>query len=137
MLQTIEELRASDGRRVLVAYSLGNLISSQNEGQRVIGGLLSMTIEKNLDTGDTQFSNVSLLPLVTNYGNGFSNISVCPITKYSPDLASKHGVKRYTAGFNYNYILKQTKEIIPAKYLILPDTLYTNSPMRYKTWIMR
>ena len=31
-----------------------------------------MTIEKNLDTGETQFSNVSLLPLVTNYGNGFA-----------------------------------------------------------------
>lgn len=36
VLQTIEEIRASDGRLVLVAYSLGNLISSQNEGQRVI-----------------------------------------------------------------------------------------------------
>ena len=137
VLQTIEELRASDGRLVLVAYSLGNLISSQNEGQRVIGGMLSMTIEKNLDTGEAQFSNVSLLPLITNYSNGFANISIYPITTYTPELANRHGVKRYTPGFNYNYILKQTKEIIPAKYLILPETLYTNTPMRYKVWIMR
>ena len=137
VLQTIEELRASDGRHVLVAYSLGNLISSQNEGQRVIGGMLSMTIEKNLDTGEAQFSNVSLLPLITNYSNGFANISIYPITTYTPELANRHGVKRYTPGFNYNYILKQTKEIIPAKYLILPETLYTNTPMRYKVWIMR
>ncbi|MBO6101542.1 MAG: CapA family protein [Spirochaetaceae bacterium] len=137
VLQPIEELRASDGRRVLVAYSLGNLISSQNEGQRVIGGLLSMTIEKNLDTGETQFSNVSLLPLVTNYGNGFANISIYPITKYTPDLASRHGVKRFTNNFNYNYILKQAQDIIPAKYLVLPETLFTNSPLRYQVWIMR
>ena len=137
VLQTIEELRASDGRRVLVAYSLGNLISSQNEGQRVIGGLLSLLIEKNLDTGETQFSNVSLLPLVTNYGNGFANIGIYPITKYTPDLASRHGVKRFTNNFNYNYILKQAQDIIPAKYLILPETLFTNSPLRYQVWIMR
>lgn len=137
VLQTIEELRASDGRLVLVAYSLGNLISSQNEGLRVIGGMLSMTIEKNLDTGEAQFSNVSLLPLVTNYGIGFTNIGIYPITTYTPELASKHGVKRFTPGFNYNYILKQTKQIIPAKYLILPDTLYTDTPLRYKVWIMR
>ena len=137
VLQTIEELRASDGRLVLVAYSLGNLISSQNEGQRVIGGMLSMTIEKNLDTGEAQFSNVSLLPLVTNYGVGFTNIGIYPITTYTPELASKHGVKRFTPGFNYNYILKQAKQTIPAKYLILPDTLYPDTPLRYKVWVMR
>lgn len=137
VLQTIDEIRSSDGRLVLVVYSLGNLISSQNEGQRVIGGLLSMRIEKNLDTDDTQFCNVSLLPLVTNYGNGFTNISVYPITKYTPSLASRHGVKKFTPSFNYNYILKHSKDIIPAKYLILPDTIYTNTPMRYQVWIMR
>lgn len=137
VLQTIEELRAKDGRLVLVAYSLGNFISSQNEGQRVIGGLLTMTLEKNLDTGDAQFSNVSLIPLITNYGNGFSEISVYPITAYTPELARLHGVKRYSSNFNYNYILKHTQDIIPAKYLILPETFLTKSSLRYQIWIMR
>lgn len=137
VLQTIEELRSSDGRLVLVAYSLGNLISSQNEGLRVIGGLLSMTIEKNLDTNETQFSHVTLLPLVTNYGNGFSEISIYPITEYPPSMAKKHGVKRFTSEFNYNYVLEQAKNIIPAKYLILPDNFYTQLPLRYQLWIMR
>lgn len=137
VLQPIEEIKAADGRNVLVAYSLGNFISAQNQGNRLIGGMLSFNIEKDLDTGKTEIYNIALTPLITQYETGFKNISVYHLGLYSPNQARNHGVKKYTASFNYNYILNNTKKIIDEKYLKLPEFLFTFAQARNLIWLMR
>lgn len=137
VLQTVEELDAADGRKTLVAYSLGNLISAQSEGMRLIGALLSFNLQKDLQTGITNYSDPAIIPLVTHYKRGFAEIAVFPLDEYSPVQAREHGVKRFTSNFNYNYIVKSAQSIIPEQYLKLPEAVVAQSSRRFELWIGR
>lgn len=137
VLQPVEELTAADGRKTLVTYSLGNFISAQNEGMRLIGAMLSLELEKNAKTGVTLYKNVAVTPLITHYEKNFKNITVYPIELYSPELARNHGVRKYTSRFNYNYIVNNTKKIIDGKYLSLPQSILKQMNTMYEIWIMR
>ena len=50
VLQTMEYLPKYDGEQGLVIYSLGNFISAQDQGMRMIGGMLNYTLTKHYDT---------------------------------------------------------------------------------------
>ncbi len=137
VLQTVEEFDASDGRKTLVAYSLGNLISAQSEGMRLIGALLSFSLQKDLKTGITSYRDPAVIPLVTHYKRGFAEIAVFPLDEYSPMQAREHGVRRFTSNFNYNYIVENAKSIIPEQYLKLPEAVVAQSNRRFELWISR
>ncbi|MEG0693440.1 MAG: CapA family protein, partial [Oscillospiraceae bacterium] len=49
VIQPIEYIERSDGTKGIVAYSLGNFISAQNRGDRMIGGMLDVAITKSYE----------------------------------------------------------------------------------------
>lgn len=137
VIQPVEEITASDGRNVLVAYSLGNFISAQNQGQRLVGALLSCAFEKNLESGKTIFKDVTITPVITQYDKNAKNIAVYPITMYTPEQARTHGVKMNTSNFNYNYVLNTVKKVIDQKYLSLPASITALEKKLYELFIQR
>lgn len=118
VLQTLEWVEADDGRRVLTAYSLGNFISAQDVGNRMIGGVLDLNVRKDGATGKLFIESPKLIPVITHYDYGFSNVRVYPFKDYTAELASSHGV-RQNSHFDYDFIMKTLTEIIPEEFLKL------------------
>ncbi len=117
VIQPIEYIDTGDGSRTLVAYSLGNFISAQNRGPRMLGGMLNFDITKNNTTGETAIENVTFSGVVTHYGYSFSNIRVYPMEDYTEELASKHGVKSQTSDFSLTYLQNIINTVIDKQFL--------------------
>ncbi len=117
VIQPIEYIENADGRRTLVAYSLGNFISAQNRGPRMLGGMLNFEIVKNNNTGKIEIENVVFSGVVTHYGYGSSNIRIYMLDDYTEELASKHGVKSKTASFSLQYLKDIVDEVIDKQFL--------------------
>ena len=117
VLQPMEYLTKPNGEKALVVYSLGNFISAQDAAPRVIGGMVQYEITKNFETNTISIDNVVFEPLITHYGNRFSNIQVIPYSQYSDTLASQHGIRSETPDFSLEYIQNLVKDIIPAEFI--------------------
>ncbi len=117
VIQPVEYITSSDGRKTLVAYSLGNFISAQNRGPRMLGGMLNFEIVKNNTTGAITFENTKFSGVVTHFGYGTSNIRVYPLEDYTEELASKHGVQNKTPSFSLQYLKDIVNEVIDKEFL--------------------
>ncbi len=117
VIQPVEYITNQDGRKTLVAYSLGNFISAQNRGPRMLGGMLNFEIVKNNTTGEVVLENVKFSGVVTHYGYGCSNIRVYPLEAYTEELASKHGVLSKTSDFSLRYLYDILNEVIDKQFL--------------------
>ena len=117
VIQPVEYITNSDGRKTLVAYSLGNFISAQNRGPRMLGGMLNFEIVKNNSTGEIALENVKFSGVVTHYGYGYSNIRVYALENYTEELASKHGVLSKTSDFSLQYLYDILNDVIDKQFL--------------------
>ncbi len=118
VIQPVEFINNSDGSRTLVAYSLGNFISAQNRGPRMLGGMLNFDLVKNNTSGETTVENVVFEGAVTHFGYGMSNIRVYPLDEYTQELASKHGVISKTSSFSRDYLYDLLEDVVDAEFLI-------------------
>lgn len=118
VIQPVEFISNSDGSQTLVAYSLGNFISAQNRGARMLGGMLNFELVKNNTTGELTVENVTFEGVVTHYGYGYSNIRVYPLESYTEELASKHGVLSKTSSFSREYLDDILEDVIDDRFLV-------------------
>ena len=117
VIQPVEYITNPDGRQTLVAYSLGNFISAQNRGPRMLGGMLNFEVVKNNATGEIALENVKFSGVVTHYGYGCTNIRVYPLEAYTEELASKHGVQSKTSDFSLQYLYDILNDVIDKQFL--------------------
>jgi len=117
VIQPVEYITNPDGRQTLVAYSLGNFISAQNRGPRMLGGMLDFEVVKNNSTGEISVENVKFSGVVTHYGYGCTNIRVYPLEDYTEELASKHGVQSKTSNFSLQYLYDILNDVIDKQFL--------------------
>ena len=117
VIQPVEYINNEDGSRTLVAYSLGNFISAQNRGPRMLGGVLNFDIVRNNATGEITFENVKFSGVVTHYGQSFSNLRIYPLSEYTQELASKHGVLDKTPEFSLQYLNDIIAKVIDKQFL--------------------
>ncbi len=80
VLQPIEWVTGEAGNKTLVAYSLGNFLSGQDEFYRQIGGMLKFSITKTLSGGETTIDvhTPEFLPTYVRYVN-WRNFEVIPM----------------------------------------------------------
>lgn len=90
-IQPIEWVHAADGREVLCAYSLGNLLSGMARPVNQVGGLFTFTIEGDGDGGLT-VSDPLFTPTVFYYGMDWYNTKLYYLEQYTADIAATHGV---------------------------------------------
>lgn len=120
VLQNAQWLAAADGREVFVAYSLGNILSTQSKPDQLIGAILTLQMRKTTQPdGSVQLAIESpkLTPTVTHYGAGKSNARVYLYRDYSAELAAAHGVRAEYSYFNLDYIAKVAAENISPEFL--------------------
>lgn len=80
VLQPVEWLTGENGKQILVAYSLGNFLSSQQEYYQRIGGMLQFSIRKTSQGDDAQVTveEPAFLPTFMSYTN-FEDYQVLPM----------------------------------------------------------
>lgn len=117
VIQPVEYIENPDGRRTLVAYSLGNFISAQNRGARMLGGVLNFDIVVNNANRSAAIENVKFSGVVTHYGYNYSNLRIYPLDSYTEELASKHGVLSHTSDFSLDYLYDIINSVIDKQFL--------------------
>lgn len=116
VIQPVEYIENSDGRKTLVAYSLGNFISAQNKSATMLGGMLNFEIVKNNETGEIVFENVKFSGVVNHYGSGYSNIRIYPLDEYTEELAGAHGMVSRNSDFDREYLQSLLEEVIDEEF---------------------
>ena len=69
VLQPVTTYEREDGHRMLVFYSLGNLVSAQSGTGRILGGLADVVFEKAPD-GECEIVRYDLIPTITHQQKG-------------------------------------------------------------------
>ena len=121
-LQTMEYLTRADGSQGFVFYSLGNFISAQTDNFNMVGGMGMFDICRDTQ-GDITIENVKLMPLITHYDSGITNVRVYPYDLYTDELIEKHYVP-YSGGgtfksWNREVIDSIIQENVPKEFQLL------------------
>ncbi len=90
VMQPMEWVDRADGGRMLVYYSLGNLISCQTKLGSPLGGMADILIKKD-ETG-TRVKEHELVPLVAHAAEDMSAFAVYLLKDYTPELAAANGI---------------------------------------------
>lgn len=117
VIQPVEYITAADGRKVLVIYSLGNFISAQDRGPRMLGGMMHITVTKDYQKNTTEVTKAKFTGTVTHYDSGFSNVRVYNLADYTDALASRHGVRSTTPSFSLNYLNSLLRDVVSDEFL--------------------
>ena len=119
--ETMEWIERDDGTRGFVYYSMGNFICAQTDNFNVVGELPDFDIVVDGETNEVTLENVGCIPTIVHYEDGFSNMKVYPYSKYSEELAERHGLPyavpqgTYTE-FGWDVINRIIEEQIPAEF---------------------
>ncbi len=117
VIQEMKWKNRSDGGKTLIAYSLGNFISTMYPAYNMLGGLLTFDIVKNGD--ECYIENPKFTPTITHYSLTRDSLKVYFLKDYSQDLYKKHGtsLRSESSGWSYEKLVAKVKEIIPSEFL--------------------
>lgn len=96
VLEPYTMLTGEDGHQMLVYYSVGNFISTQDQIPRLLGGMAEITIEvRNHEDGiDYRIVDYGMEPVVAHWNYGTMEFAVYMLKDYTDELAAKHGILR-------------------------------------------
>lgn len=120
--ESMEWIERGDGTKGFVYYSMGNFICCQTDNFNLVGEMPDFDIVVDGATGETRLEDVGCIPNIIHYEvNSYSNLSVYPYSKYTPELAAAHGVPyAYPAGtytsFSWDIINNIIDENIPKEF---------------------
>lgn len=120
--ETMEWIERDDGTRGFVYYSIGNFICCQTDNFNLIGEMPDFDIVVDGATGEVRLEDVGCIPNIIHYEAGdYNNLGVYPYSKYSPELASVHGIPyavpagTYTQ-FSWDIVNQIIDENIPKEF---------------------
>jgi len=105
VLQRFEKLPRPDGKETFCFYSLGNFVSHQRGGERILGAMMAVTFSKEepgLPSEKLSISNSGLIPVVCHYESGFTNTKIYPLYAYTQELLEKHYLRRADSGMDFD-----------------------------------
>ena len=109
-------------RQTFVAYSLGNFLSTQNRPDQLVGAILNLQLQKTTEPDGTVQCAVlepKLLPMVTHYDAGKSNVRTYLFRDYTQELAKQHGVRAKHSDFSLDTVQKIAQNNISSDFLEL------------------
>lgn len=122
VIQGVDWVEAEDGRRVPVAYSLGNFLSAQSQPNQLIGLCFTFELEQTVEPDGTKtpvtVHEVKVYPTVTHYDSNYKNIRCYMFRDYTGELAAGHGVRERFPGFTTEYIRDVLTTYVSPEYLV-------------------
>lgn len=99
VLEPYTMLTREDGHKMLVYYSVGNFVSTQDRVPRLLGGMAKITIEMHVheDGKDFRIKEYTLEPLVAHWNYGTMEFGVYMLEDYTDEMAAKHGIHRVSS----------------------------------------
>ena len=85
------------GNEMVIFYSLGNFVSTQQQLSELLGGMGKFTIEKSVLNGEStvRILNPEIDPLVMHYNSETGEFGPYMLSDYTDELAAEHGVHNY------------------------------------------
>lgn len=108
VIQPLEWVNGVNGNKTLVAYSLGNFLSTMETVDTQLEGMLSLDFVKK--EGVVTIENIIWTPLVNHFGDG--TFCVMPLKEYTDKLNATHYVLADQKPNAISYFTEKTKEII-------------------------
>jgi poly-gamma-glutamate synthesis protein (capsule biosynthesis protein) len=99
VIQPMVSIARPGGGDMICHYSLGNFISAQDTGPRLLGGLAYLKLKKTYftETGDAANTRTEIavektgvIPTVIYHEQGLTGFRVYPLFRYTEELAAKH-----------------------------------------------
>ena len=109
VVQPTETIDRSDGKKTVVAYSLGNFVSAQDMANSMLEGMLEVNFTGT--PGNMAVSDFDFVPLINHFEAGYRGFVVYPFDMYTPELAASHGVRAFDSEFSYEYMKKLIEEM--------------------------
>lgn len=116
VLQPVEYVTGSGGRKTLVLYSLGNFVSAQLSPENLVGAMAHITVEKNETTGKVTVREPLLSFVITQYGPNFSELQLYPLEEYTPALAARHGLSLSGVRFDLELINSVIETAVDSRF---------------------
>lgn len=107
VIQEIEYLENSAGKKTLVIYSLGNFLSAQDTLNTMVEGMVMCDLTYDLESKKLIFNETTFVPLVNYYNNRFSGYRVYPLIDYTDSISATHYLK-----ITPEYVRNKTNEVI-------------------------
>jgi poly-gamma-glutamate synthesis protein (capsule biosynthesis protein) len=118
VLEPVEWIGTDQDHEMLVYYSLGNFMSYQKEAPRMLGGMATITITKDLS--GTYISDSDITPIITHYEHGPAdfNYGIYKLSQYNETYAKLHGVSKLAQNgpLYYNSTVDLAKEVLGSWY---------------------
>ncbi len=116
ILQGLEWHENSDGSSTLIAYSLGNFLSTQHYAENMVGGML--TFDVVMENGACRLESPVMEITVTQYSMNRDSLAVYSLENYTDDLAKAHGTNLKNAfQFDLAWIYRHVRSIIAEEFL--------------------
>lgn len=125
VLQPYGVLSDDQGNDMVIFYSLGNFVSTQQELPEVLGGMGKFTIEKSVLNGETsvRILNPEVAPLVMHYNSETGDFGPYMLEDYTEELAAEHGIRNYIGEeFTLEKLKSKYKEIMSMNVTPSTDT---------------
>ena len=102
VLQPVEWLERPDGKKTLVAYSIGNLISTMMYSRNMLGGIFRFNIAETDD--GFAIENAEIIPTMTYYQSGFSKPTIYLYSHFTEEMQRAHGAHKYDSSMSTKYL---------------------------------
>ena len=117
VLQEIKWVDRPDGGRTLIAYSLGNFISTMEYARNMLGALMQFDIRITKE-GKASVENAQLIPIMTHYEKNRRSIRLYTFEEYTPELAARHGMANVDpTRANMTYLRGLINDIVDSAFL--------------------
>ena len=106
VLQETKWVVRPNGKKTLITYSIGNMISGMLGAKNMIGGFLRFDIVKTAENGvsEAAVENVEMIPVITHYNMKRKGFQIYRFEDYTEELAKLHGNINSDTKFSYKYI---------------------------------
>ncbi len=116
VVQEMKWVERDDGSRMLLIYSLGNLLSTMQFGRNMVGGLATFDIIKK-EGEEPYIDSPMFIPTITHYNMSRRGLQVYQLENYSESLAKSHGCLADDPSFTYDKAIKIITDTIDKEFL--------------------
>ncbi|MDO4623559.1 MAG: CapA family protein [Eubacteriales bacterium] len=114
-------ISAQDGRQVFCIYSFGNFVSTQEDGDNIVGVALDCTLHfadgEDPEEPEVTIVDPKMVPVITEYGEEGTNAHVMLFSAFTEDMAKKHGIHGYISDpFTVKSIKKMLNDTISEEF---------------------
>ncbi len=114
-IQPFTVLENDEGKKIPVAYSLGNFFSAENYKENMPGVIADLVFEKT--ENGTTVRYFKAVPVVTYYEKSYCKYDIIPFASMTEEKAKTHQLYSTWGGLTYQWLKEQFDTVITPEYL--------------------